>query len=137
LIGGKGGYINSVVAQVVGISGSLVTISSNSNILNVCRERVKKASPLAKIMEWKVIDDVTNPASILESFQQKFHAVIYCGAIKELPLLMGSLIADGGSLIAPVQVGDNQQFQMIIQETANKREIRKITDFGVIFEKAQ
>lgn len=137
LIGGKGGYINSVVAQVVGISGNLVTISSNSNILNVCKERVTKSSPLARIMEWRVIDDVTNPDSILESFEQKFHAIIYCGAVKELPLPMGRLIAEGGSLIAPVQVGDNQQFQMIIQETANKREIRKITDFGVIFEKAQ
>ncbi len=141
LVGGKGGYINSIVAQVVGISGRVVTVSSNSNILNVCKERVGQGSPLAGIMEWKRIENVTDPSLIVESFKSdpnKFDAIIYCGAIPDLPLAMGRLLQDGGCLIAPVQVEEGrQQFQLIIHQTAIEREIRKITDFGVIFETAK
>ena len=90
-------------------------------------------------MDWKCIDNVAYPGLILQNLTgQKFHAIIFCGAIQNLPLDLASLLHIGGSLIAPIQIGENQQqFQMIIQESASKREIRKITDFGVIFEKAQ
>ena len=32
LVGGKGGYINSLVAQIVGINGKVVTASANKEI---------------------------------------------------------------------------------------------------------
>ena len=104
--------------------------------MNVCKERADKNSPLARIMEWKCIENVSDPDSVLQIVKdQKFHAIIYCGAVQNLPLEMATLLHNGGSLIAPIQITDDQQqFQMIIQEAANKREIRKITDFGVIFE---
>ena len=140
IVGGKGGYINSLVAQVVGFNGSVVTASSNASILDICETRVERRSPLARIMQWRQIDHVSPPGLILEAFQSgktRFHAVIYCGAIPELPMTMEKLLRDGGSLIAPVQVGDNQQFQVLIRKSATEREIRKISDFGVIFEKAQ
>lgn len=140
LVGGKGGYINSLVAQVVGIHGQVTTVSSNQKILDTCKQRVDKSSPLSKIMFWKMIENVSDPEKILEAFpgRQKFHAIIYCGSVPSLPSALGKLIEEGGSLIAPVQIGENtQQFQLIIQESASKREIRKITEFGVIFEKVQ
>jgi protein-L-isoaspartate O-methyltransferase len=116
-----------------------MAVSSNQNILDVCKERTVKNSPLSRIMGWKCIVNVADPASVLQTLNdQKFHAIIYCGAVQSLPLELAPLLHFGGSLIAPIQIGENQQqFQMIIQETANKREIRKITDFGVIFEKVQ
>jgi protein-L-isoaspartate O-methyltransferase len=141
LVGGKGGYINSLVAQVVGISGKIVTVSSNSSILDVCKKRVSQSSPLARIMVWKEMEDVAKPEALWEAFQsagERFHAVVYCGAVPELPLAAGRLLHDGGSLLAPVQVGENQQqFQLLIHPSAIEREIRKISEFGVIFEKAQ
>ena len=140
IVGGKGGYINSLVAQVIGISGRIVTISSNNSILNVCKERVNSKSPLARIMEWKHVENVIDPNPILNAHQsgkEKFDAIIYCGAIPELPMSMGKLLNHGGSLIAPVQVQNNQQFQLLMLQESGEREIRKISDFGVIFEKAQ
>ena len=141
LVGGKGGYVNSLVAQVVGISGKVVTVSANSDILDICKVRVGRGSPLARIMDWKIIENVTEPNLILESFKSepdKFDAIIYCGAIPALPLAMGRLLQDGGCLIAPVQLDERrQQFQLLIHQTPIEREIRKITDFGVIFEAAK
>ena len=45
LVGGKGGYINSVVGQIVGINGHVVTASANSQILEICKARVNGNSP--------------------------------------------------------------------------------------------
>ena len=99
IVGGKGGYINSLVAQVVGFNGSVVTASSNASILDICETRVERRSPLARIMQWRQIDHVSPPDLILEAFQSgktRFHAVIYCGAIPELPMTMEKLLRDGG-----------------------------------------
>jgi protein-L-isoaspartate O-methyltransferase len=128
------------VAQVVGISGKVITLSSNNNILNICKERVERWSPLARKMEWKKLESVTQPNLILNAFEsgkELFHAIIYCGAIPELPRSLEKLLCIGGSLVAPVQVDGNQQFQLLIRRSATENEIRKISDFGVIFEQAK
>ena len=145
LVGGKGGFINSLVAQVVGSTGNVVTVSSNNNILNICKKRVRNKSPVAHIMDWKWVPDVANPGSILELFknetesgEQKFHAIIYCGAVKELPLDMALVLANEGSLIAPVDVDEKeQQLLMVIKRAGKIHEIRGISDFNVTFAKVQ
>ena len=52
--------------------------------------------------------------------------------------LIFQLDQDGGSIIAPVKLSPTQQqFQMCIVTSEGDVEIRKITDFGVIFEDAK
>ena len=70
LVGGKGGYINSLVAQIVGINGKVVTISANKEILDVCKERVDSSSPFKQTMEWKHIKSVQNTSEIKKEFRK-------------------------------------------------------------------
>ena len=58
LVGGKGGYINFLVAQIVGVNGKVVTVSSCKDILETCKARVDANSPLKSCMEWKLISSV-------------------------------------------------------------------------------
>ena len=140
LVGGKGGYINSLVAQIAGINGKVITISAQKDILDICKARVDKRSPFKHTMQWKLLDSVQDTNLIISAFpKERFHAIIYCGSTKPLPSsLVALLCREGGSIIAPVQLDNNrQQFQMVIVSGDGDIEIRKITDFGVIFEEAK
>ena len=72
-------------------------------------------------------------------FQETFHAIIYCGATSHLPRELTAILDnEGGSIIAPVKISTNQQqLQMCITSSDGETEIRKINDFGVIFEDAK
>jgi protein-L-isoaspartate O-methyltransferase len=70
---------------------------------------------------------------------ERFHAVIYCGAIPELNLSLEKLLCVGGTLIAPVETAEgSQQFQLLCRRSATNTENIKIThcDF-FLFEKVQ
>ena len=69
LVGGKGGYINSLVAQIVGINGKVVTVSANQQILNTCKQRVE-ASPFKQIMEWRHLSSVQDTRQIKDMFMK-------------------------------------------------------------------
>ena len=71
LVGGKGGYINSLVAQIVGINGKVVTVSSNQEILDTCRGRAETSSPFKNVMEWKFMKSVSDTNVILKEFLGK------------------------------------------------------------------
>ena len=140
LVGGKGGYINSVVAQIVGINGKVITVSAQKDILDICKARVDKDSPFKNSMQWKLLNSVQDTNLVLSAFaKERFHAIIYCGATSPIPSSLVNLLSpSGGSIIAPVQLSNNkQQFQMVILSPEGDIEIRKITDFGVIFEEAK
>ena len=143
LVGVKGGYIASLVAQLVGIHGSVTTASADKDAVAVCKARVEEHCPLKSIVKWEVLPDIKNPESILAHFKNRksesngehFHAIIYCGAIPELPTKLTSLLIPPASLMAPVKNGEGQQFQVLkIKENQATTEARAITDFGVIFE---
>lgn len=50
---------------------------------------------------------------------------------------MASLLVAGGALVAPVKVDSSRQQLQVLVEEENGREIRKVTEFGVIFENVQ
>ena len=140
LVGGKGGYINSVVAQVAGINGKVVTVTAREDILNTCKERVDNNSPLRHSMQWNLVSSVQDVDTLLHAFgDETFHAIIYCGSVPFLPKsLLPLLSSDGGSILAPVQLEEGrQQIQMLICSPEKDLEVRAITDFGVIFEEAK
>ena len=141
LVGGKGGYINSVVGQIVGINGKVVTASANSQILEICKARVNGNSPFMFSMQWIKVNSVQDVNTVQSAFEQfpKFHAIIYCGSTAPLPSGLASLlVSSGGSILAPVQLSSGkQQFQMFVRDADGATEVRKITEFGVIFEEAK
>ena len=140
LVGGKGGYINSVVGQIVGINGKVITATANHEILETCKSRVDANSPFQSSMQWKLLSSVQDVTTLLATFSREtFHAIIYCGATSPLPTRLAPLLdPGGGTILAPVQISEQkQQFQMLIRSADGSVEIRKITDFGVIFEEAK
>jgi serine/threonine protein kinase len=140
LVGIKGGYIQSLVAQLVGINGSVVTVTSDDTAMKVCRDRVELNCPLKGIIRWIKIKDVKSTANILAILQQEkmlFHTVIYCGSIDQFPLQLTAVLHSAGnaSIMAPVKSDDNGglRFQLYVRRGASV-EMRTITDFGVLFE---
>ena len=68
---------------------------------------------------------------------RKFNAIMFCGAVESLPTELAEKLLDAdGSLVAPVRVApETQQLQVLTRKTVDAgTELRKITDFGVIFE---
>ncbi len=139
MVGGKGGYINSLVAQLAGVNGRVVTVSAKQDVLNTCRTRVQE-SPLARTMAWNAVseEELNNPDRLASVVGESgFHAVIYCGAVDSMPHAMSSLLVPSGSLVAPVKVGSSQQMQVLTvaeEGDAGATRLRRITEFGVIFE---
>lgn len=143
LVGVKGGYIASLVAQLVGIHGSVTTASSDKEAVAVCKARVEEHCPLKSVVRWEVLPDIRNPDSISAHFANRkleangghFHGIIYCGAVPDLPTKLTNLLSPPASLMAPVKHGNGQQFRVLkLKENQANMEIRAITDFGVIFE---
>ena len=119
MVGGKGGYINSLVAQLVGINGRVITVSANREILNECKARDDLHSPFKHTMEWKKVpnlDDIDNVLDIMDAEIQSIHAIIFCGATNTLPTRLAKLLSPtGGAIIAPVITGPRtQQLQLFI-----------------------
>ena len=140
LVGIKGGYIQSLVAALVGINGSVTTATAEESALSVCRDRVNLHCPLKKVVDWVKVSDVKDRSGIvreLQSRQMKFHTVIYCGAVAAFPSELTAVLHTAGnvSIMAPVKegAGDNLRFQLYLRR-GDKVEMRTITDFGVIFE---
>jgi len=138
LVGIKGGYIQSLVAALVGINGSVVTATADELALDVCRQRVDAHCPLKKVVDWVKLDDVKDRVGIVSELQlrrMKFHTVIYCGAVAEFPTELTAVLHTGinASIMAPVGEGNNLRFQLYLRR-GDKVEMRTITDFGVIFE---
>lgn len=140
LVGMKGGYIQSLVATLVGLNGSVVTVTAVESALSVSRDRVKLYCPLKKVVDWVKVADVTDRGGIVRELQQrqmKFHTVVYCGAVDKFPSELTAVLHPAGnvSIMAPVKegTGDNLRFQLYLRR-GDKVEMRTITDFGVIFE---
>ena len=140
LVGMKGGYIQSLVAQLVGINGSVVTATADQNALSVCRDRVNLHCPLKKMVDWVKLADMKDRGGIvgeLQRRQMKFHTIIYCGAVDQFPSELTAVLHSAGnvSIMAPVKedAAGNLRFRLYLRR-GDKVEMRTITDFGVIFE---
>ena len=118
-----------------------MTASANPKILEIYKDRVKGSSPFTFSMQWMNVPSVQDVKTIRSTFEQfpKFHAIIYCGSTAPLPSGLASLlVSSGGSILAPIQLPNGkQQFQMFVCGADGATEVRKITEFGVIFEEAK
>ena len=145
LVGIKGGYIQSVVAQLVGHYGSVLTVSSNSEMIEVCRKRIDDHCPaiFRDRICWLYVPHAEisdNVADALKRRKLSFHAIIYCGRVAYFPESMKSVLHPVGqsSIVAPVdEEGDlhtgTYQSVNIFKQNGTSGELRKITDFMFTF----
>lgn len=140
LVGIKGGYIQSLIAQLVGINGSVTTVTAEQDSLSVSRDRVNQHCPLRSVVDWVKVADVKNRREMVGELQRRrmtFHSVIYCGAVDKFPSELTDVLHTSGhvSIMAPVKegAGGNLQFQLYVRR-GDTVQMRTITDFGVIFE---
>jgi len=140
LVGIKGGYIQSLIAQLVGINGSVVTVTADEASMNICRDRVNLYCPWKSNIDWVTVSNIEDRPGIVEQLKHQnnvYHTIIYCGSVDAFPVEMKELLHDGGnvSIMAPVKENDGMRFQLYLQR-GKVAELRTITDFGVIFEDA-
>jgi len=141
LVGIKGGYIQSLIAQLVGMNGSVVTVTADEASVNICQNRVNLYCPWKSNINWIVVTNIKDRANIVEQLKQQdklFHTIIYCGAVSEFPSELQELLHDGGnvSIMAPIKRHNGMRFQLYIRR-GKEAELRTITDFGANFEDAQ
>jgi len=141
LVGIKGGYIQSLVAQLVGINGCVMTVTADEASMNVCRDRVNLYCPWKSNVDWIKVANIKDRDDIVAQLKEQnklYHSIIYCGAVEEFPLEMKELLHEGGdvSIMAPVREARGMRFQLYLRR-GKDAELRKITDFGAIFEDAQ
>ena len=140
LVGIKGGYIQSLVAQLVGINGCVMTVTADEASMNVCRDRVNLYCPWKSNVSWIKVANIKDRGGIVTQLKRQnmlYHTIIYCGAVEGFPVEMKELLHDGGdvSIMAPVTEAGGMRFQLYLRR-GRDAELRTITDFGVIFEDA-
>ena len=143
LVGIKGGYIQSVVVQLVGPFGSVLTVSSNSELIEVCRKRIDDHCPaiFRDRIRWLYVPHAEisdNVADALKRRKLSFHAIIYCGRVACFPESMKSVLRPVGqsSIVAPVDVkkeANAPQCMKIFKKNGASGEMRSITDFKFQF----
>jgi len=91
-------------------------------------------------VRWLKVDNVANAQSVVKSVRLEnliFHTIIYCGSVDRFPEELVAVLSQTGnaSIMAPVKdpASDKYSFQLL-QRRNGTREMRTITDFGVIFE---
>ncbi|KAJ6236091.1 non-specific serine/threonine protein kinase [Anaeramoeba flamelloides] len=130
-IGAKGGYIQSVTAQIVGLNGTVVTFSSQNDVVTELKERCEKYCPYAKqIMKWVTTEDLLDTSNLSQF--TPFNAILCGGYVKEIPNSYKALLVDGGALVTPYET-QNKQFLTVVTRKGNEFETAIIKDWMVRF----
>ena len=144
LVGTKGGNIQAMIAQLVGINGSVDTVTADADALDTCRNRINRYCPLRGIVDWIEVPDVRDTGSIVEELKHRkklFHTIIFGFAVEQFPreLAEAGVLQEGGnvSILAPVKCGDGGgiRFQLYLRRE-NEAELRTIDDFESVSEDA-
>jgi len=137
VIGIKGGYLQAVIAQLVGMNGSVVSVTASDDALKVCRDRINCHCPLRSNVDWipKVsnIKDIASVASVLKRQKKLFHTVICGFAVAKFPMELREALHEDGtvSILAPVKSGgDGVRFQLYLRRGDEDEELRTIHDFN-------
>jgi len=141
LVGTKGGYIQSLIAQLVGINGSVVTVTADEASMNVCRDRVNQYCPWKSNIDWIKVSNIKDRGGIVAEVKHRnklYHTIIYCGAVEGFPVEMKELLYDGAdvSIMAPVKERGGTRFQLYLRRGRNA-ELRTISDLGTNLEDVQ
>lgn len=148
-LGAKGGYIQSIAAQIVGFQGQVWICSQDKEGLEHVKEVMKNHVPtiLQQIVRCVSTDQVQNGSDVQEKLGQQilvtenyFDIIHVCGSIPQVSLdTFQRLLKTDGQLLAPINVDEQSQKFTIVHkvrdpktgETLMKKRI--IEDWGVIF----
>jgi len=128
-IGAKGGYIQSLTAEIIGYQGKITVLSSDEEAISYNKEICKK-TPYHSIIKWKLVNDPMNYKNALED--APYNSIFICGRISSIPKYHLALLDEKGYLIAPIGDEENQIFS-IIERSEDNYKIKEIEDFKLIF----
>lgn len=152
-LGAKGGYIQTIAAQIVGLQGEIWICSQDQDgiehIENVRRKHIPAI--LRQIIKCVLVGDSHDTAKIesglvkhIPSIENYFNAILICGTISESMLdKFEKMLKIDGQLLAPIDVDGNGQKFTILHKTrdSSTRQVtlnkRIIKDWGVRFQSVQ
>ncbi len=129
-IGAKGGYMESLAADIVGASGVIVIYSGDEDVLKRSFEVCVEDTPYAEIMKFMKAKDVFDINPIKK--YGFFDVIFVCGVVPKIPSSFAYLLEDNGILLAPVGSKKHQQYT-ILEKSGGSLSKRVIRDFSVVF----
>ena len=148
-LGAKGGYIQTIAAQIVGFQGEVWICSQDRQGIDHVKNLMNLHVPpiIKQIVRCILVDEVQNANKLkidlarhIPSIEQYFNTIHVCGAIPQETLDdFQELLKVEGQLLAPIKVDDQTQRFTILHKTrdSNSGKIifqkRILTDWGVIF----
>lgn len=152
-LGAKGGYIQTIAAQIVGLQGEIWICSQDNDgiehIENVRRTHIPTI--LRQIIRCVLVNDIEDINEIKEglerhmnSINEYFNTILICGAIS--PTMLDNfeqLLKMEGQLLAPIDIdGNNQKFTILHKSRSNQSgqvtfSKRVLNDWNVRFQQVQ
>ncbi|MHA1680128.1 MAG: protein-L-isoaspartate O-methyltransferase family protein [Promethearchaeota archaeon] len=129
-IGAKGGYIQSIAAEMVGASGKIVVLSLDEQTLHRNEKICEENTPYGHMMSWEHTQNLKDVRSLLPLYP--FNCIFVCGRVREIPREYLALLDENGCCVAPVG-SDNRQAFTILYKKVNRIRKNVITDFQFVF----
>ncbi len=130
-IGAKGGYIQSLAAEIVGSTGKICIFTKDFEALQRNEYICNVKTPYGSIMTWiygEYFDDITRLL-----IHAPFDSIFICGQISRVPHKFLALLKENNSyVIAPIGKKKFQEFT-IIEKNGEKYQKNVISDFGLVF----
>ncbi|XP_037033280.1 serine/threonine-protein kinase ULK3-like [Bradysia coprophila] len=152
-IGAKGGYIQTIAAQIVGLQGEIWICSQDRDGIKHVENVRKTHIPiiLRQIIKSVLVSDSHDIVQIrsaleshIESIDDYFNAILICGTISQEVLEnFEQLLTIDGQLLAPIELDEDSQKFSILHKTRNNRtgqvtsNERVLKDWGVRFQSVQ
>ncbi|KAL0217035.1 hypothetical protein RCL1_007518 [Eukaryota sp. TZLM3-RCL] len=136
LVGLKGGYIQSLVAQLVGQNGSVYVFTGNSDLLGIVTDRCKEY-PFSHRIQFKKVVNYDKNGSLYKSFEDThtlFDSILFCGHCdEEFCAKLYNFLNLDGRMLSIISRGVGQEF-VLFENNNTKVKVQTISDFSVIFE---
>ncbi|KAJ5071837.1 serine/threonine-protein kinase ulk3 [Anaeramoeba ignava] len=132
-VGAKGGYIQSIAAQIVGLNGKIVVYSSQNEALEKAQGICQHNTPLSNIMDWIYNESIEDVQPIKD--KGPFDAILFGGYVTEINQDYKNLLSDNGTLLAPLQVDGSQRLTTVYRESGSSFRVNIIKDWRVRFGK--
>ena len=148
-LGGKGGYIQTIAAQIVGFQGQVWICSQDEQGLRHVENVLKNHVPpiLRQVIKCVLVNNIQNANEVKERLEghlrstvQYFNAIHICGAISQDALEnFQQFLKVEGQLLAPINMDEKNQKFTILHKTRNRSSgeltlnKRILNDWGIIF----
>lgn len=127
--GAKGGYIQCLLAEILGPDGVVDCISTDEAALEMNEEIVAQLTPFGKRINWYHVESLSDhfPGAKTESYDR----ILICGAVNGPPRFLFPLLRKEGVLVSPINVGKvDEHNQNLVRFEKRTRQLRhtKVSD---------